>query len=131
MQLWAQRLQATLRKVLMGRPLSRATMQTMSEIVADVRQKALADHVDFPVMACLMVPRTGQMFLLRADLEGDPLRVRLLEFIRRNASADVSEIALAIAAAFPQYSDPRFMDLARKAVGMVPEDLEDARRTLQ
>lgn len=90
-------------KKFIGLPPTGRTLRLMNDLVVTHRDKCRIVGIDFPMLTVLSIPRLGVMDLLRADLEGAPLELRIVGFARRHPQATPQEIAQAVRWAFPSY----------------------------
>lgn len=81
--------------------LTKLFLDHLFEVVKNHRTECRQKGIDFPVMVALVVPRLGVVEFVRADLDIESLRVKIINFVRMHPDASMLEVAQAFSGAYP------------------------------
>lgn len=104
------------------RPLDRGLLAGLCTVVTDHRQEWRNKGVDFPMLVVVVVPTSGIVKFMRADLDWASVRVAVVNFVREHPEVPMNDVVTAFRWAYPDMkpgdlvSSPLSVALARNGV---------------
>jgi len=83
------------------RPLTKGMVDEMFTIIRDHKSECRQKGIKFPDLVVLAVPDHGIVEFIRADLDTESIRTKIVNFVRQYPRVSMQDVVAAFRAAYP------------------------------